>query len=497
MPVFTPGRRWQPPYLPFKREPFNKRALATLEKAIKGPLFGCRMCGNCLLQETAFICPMECPKGERNGPCGGSTKEHCYVDETRPCIWYKIYERSFAMGREDHLLEVLPPLDWDNVGTEQWSGVFNQVKKIGAGKVASGLLFKPASHRYQIWDEIFRTIREPDWWQGDNQYHAPKYAGPVSELERRLKAGEFVVTAEVAPPISCKTDKMCKHIETIKPYVAAINFTDNPSATPRTASWACSKMAVERGAEPVMQIAARDRTRVGLQSEALGAYDLGIRNILCISGDSMKMAPQPRGRMDVIDVDSIQMLWILRRMRDEGKYMDGREIKTPPQYFLGAAASPFASEPKFQALREHKKVNAGAQFFQTNLVYDIDHMEIWLNELAKRNILDKVYILIGITPLKTLKMAKYMNDEVPGVSIPLIHMIRMEHAEKNGNAQEEGVQIALELIEKIKQFEGQGVNGLHIMAVGWEDIVPRIISEANLLKTESAVPEDEAGYALA
>jgi hypothetical protein len=234
MPGFTPGRRWQPPYLPFDREPFSKRALATVEKAIKGPLFGCRMCGNCLLQETAFICPMECPKGERNGPCGGSTKAHCYVDETRPCIWYQIYDRSFKLGREEHLLEVLPPLDWDNVGKEQWSGVMHRVGEVGTGKVLG---------------------REPDWWQGDNQYHAPKYSEPASELERRLKAGEFVVTAEIAPPVSCKTDKMCKHIETLKAYVAAVNFTDSPSATPRTASWACSKMALERGAEPVMQIA--------------------------------------------------------------------------------------------------------------------------------------------------------------------------------------------------------------------------------------------------
>jgi methylenetetrahydrofolate reductase (NADPH) len=248
-------------------------------------------------------------------------------------------------------------------------------------------------------------------------------------------------------------------------------------------------MAIEHGAEPVMQIAARDRTRVGLQSEVMGASDLGIRNILCISGDSMKMAPPPRGRMDVIDIDAVQMLWILRRMRDEGKYLDGREIKTPPKYFLGAAASPFASEPKFQALREHKKINAGAQFFQTNLVYDADHMEVWLNELTKRNILDKVFILIGITPLKTFKMAKYMNDEVPGVFVPESLMKRMETAEAAGNAQEEGVQIALELIEKIKKFDGQGVNGLHIMAVGWEEIVPRIVTEADILPKGFAVPQ--------
>lgn len=169
--------------------------------------------------------------------------------------------------------------------------------------------------------------------------------------------------------------------------------------------------------------------------------------------------------------------------------MDGREIKTPPQFFLGAAASPFASEPSFQALREHKKVNAGAQFFQTNLVYDASLLEIWLNELAKRSILEIVYVLVGITPLKTLKMARYMNDEVPGVVIPAALLKRMEAAEQAGNAQEEGVLIALELIQKIRKFEGQGVHGLHIMAVGWEEIVPRIVSEGGLLPRTSFTPQ--------
>lgn len=237
-----------------------------------------------------------------------------------------------------------------------------------------------------------------------------------------------------------------------------------------------------------MQIAARDRTRIGLQAEVLGANALGIRNILCLSGDSMQLAPSPKGRMDVIDIDSIQMLWILRRMRDEGKYLDGRNIKFPPKIFLGAAGSPFASEPRFQALREHKKVNAGAQFFQTNLVYDPDGLEVWLNELAKRDILDKVYILIGITPLKSLRVAQYMNNEVPGVFIPEKLMKRMEDA--GDGASEEGVNIALELIEAIK--DKQGVNGIHLMAVGWEEIVPRIVTEAGLLPPDFKQPEPSA-----
>ncbi len=488
MPGFTPGRRWQPPYLPFRKETFGNKVLEGVEKLVKGPMFGCRMCGNCLLQETAFICPMECPKGIRNGPCGGSTEEHCYVDETRPCIWYKIYDRAFRMGREEKLLEVLPPLDWDKVGGETWGDVVVQVKKLGTGNVVKGLLTRDAGERTATWDAIFRPVRQPEWWQGDAEYHPPAYTEPVSELERRLKAGEFVVTSEVAPPQTTATKKLKSNIDMIKPYAAAINFTDCPSATPRMSSWACSTLCVQQGAEPVMQIAARDRTRTGLQAEVLGANGLGVRNILCLSGDSMKMAPSPRGRMDIVDLDSVQMLWVLRRMRDDGRYLDGREMKFPPKFFLGAAASPFASEPRFQALREHKKVNAGAQFFQTNLVYDADGLEVWLNELAKRNIMDKVYILIGITPLKSLKVARYMDEEVPGVFIPQKLIKRMEAA-KDG-AEEEGIQIALELIEQVKTK--QGVNGIHLMAVGWEEIVPRIVTEAGLLPKDFALPQTAA-----
>lgn len=488
MPGFTPGRRWQPPYYPFKREPLGRRFLAAVERVVKGPLFGCRMCGNCLLQETAFICPMECPKGVRNGPCGGSTPERCYVDETRPCIWYRIYDRAFRMGREEMLLEVLPPLDWDKVGTETWGDVVAQVREVGVRNAFSGLLSREPVERAATWDAVFRPVRQPDWWQGDAEYHPPAYDEPLSDLERRLRRGEFVVTAEVAPPMSTATGKLRRDVEMVKPYVAAINFTDCPSATPRMSSLACSVMALEGGAEPVLQIAARDRTRTGLQAEVIGAAALGVRNVLCLSGDSSSLGPGPRARAGVVDVDSVQMLWMLRRMRDEGAYLDGRPIKYPPKLFLGAAASPFASEPRFQALREQKKVNAGAQFFQTNLVYDPDGLEIWLEELAKRDVLDKVYLLIGITPLKSVRVAQFMHHQVPGVFVPESIIKRLEAA--GDGAAEEGVTITLELIEAIRGK--QGVDGIHLMAVGWEEIVPRIVTEAGLLPPDfEQVSEDE------
>jgi methylenetetrahydrofolate reductase (NADPH) len=483
MPGFTPGRRWQPAYSPFKKESFGDRALQVLEYSVKGPLFGCRMCGNCLLQETAFICPMECPKGLRNGPCGGSTSEYCYVDKTRPCIWYKIYERSFQLGREELLLEVLPPLDWEKVGQDSWRDIIRSVAEMGVRKAIGGLLSRSAETRKGTWDGIFRPVRQPDWWQGDSKYHPPAYTDPVSDLERRLAAGEFVVTSEISPPLSSKTDKLIHHIEATKHYVAALNFTDNASATPRMTSWACGQIAIDHEAEPVLQISARNRSRSNLQSEVIGATALGVRNILCVTGDSAKLSPAPREKMEINDLDAIQMLWILRRMRDEGKYLDGREIKYPPKFFLGAAASPFSSNPLFQAIREQKKVNAGAQFFQTNLVFDIRGMELWLNELAKRNILDKVYILIGIAPVKSLKMAVMLAD-VPGVYMPKNIIQRMEAAHVAGKAPEEGVQIALELISQIKKYHGQGIHGIHLMPVGWDEVVPRIVMESGLMPKE-------------
>jgi methylenetetrahydrofolate reductase (NADPH) len=198
-----------------------------------------------------------------------------------------------------------------------------------------------------------------------------------------------------------------------------------------------------------------------------------------VTGDSAKLSPSPRESMEINDLDSIQMLWILRRMRDEGKYLGGREIKHPPKFFLGSVASPFSSNPKFQALREQKKVNAGAQFFQTNLIFDVDGMETWLNELAKRNVLDKVYILAGVTPIKSLKMAQRLV-EIPGVYLPKNILQRIEVADKAGNAQEEGIQIALEIIGKIKGYEKQGIHGIHLMPVGWDEVIPRIVTESGL-----------------
>ncbi len=476
MPGLTPGRRWQPAYYAFHNDTLPKKALATLERLTKSPFFGCRMCGNCLLQETAFICPMECPKGLRNGPCGGSTPEHCYVDETRPCIWYKIYERSEKLGTTGKLLEVLPPLDWEKVGTEQWWDLACMWKKKGGLKKTLKAL--ASRDRMAIFDQFMKEYRQPDWWQGDDQPHPAPAHEPVSKLEEKLVNGTFVITAEVAPPIGASGVDLIKKVTMLKEYVDAVNFTDNPSATPRMSSLASCTLCLQAGVEPVLQIAARDTNRMGVQATVLGANALGIRNMLCLSGDHPHLGPAPHGRMDIWDLDSIQLIWLLRRMRDEGKFLDQRDIKPAPQIFIGAASSPNASRPTFQIIRETKKTNAGAQFFQTNLIYDVDKFKDYMEMLDKAGILSRAYILAGVAPIRSAKAAMMMN-KVPGVKIPQAIIDRME---KSADAKEEGVQIALEIIEGIKNLP---INGIHFMAVGWESIVPRLVTESGLQEKRS------------
>jgi methylenetetrahydrofolate reductase (NADPH) len=469
-----PARRWQPAFYPFGKEKLLRRTLAKIELAVKGPVFGCRMCGNCILQETAFICPMECPKGIRNGPCGGITPErNCYVDETRKCVWYAIYSRSFKKGREGKLLEIMPPLDFSKAGRETWGDVYKQVRETGAGKFIFGIISRDKAHRNEVWESVFRTVRQPSWWKGDSDYHPPGYSEPVSALEKKLRSGSFVFATELLPPLSTGTARLKNDIEVVKPWVTAINFTDSASAIPKMSSLACCVTTCSLGAEPVLQIAARDTTRTGLQSSIAGINSMGIRNVLCVSGDSAKIGPGPKATMDILDIDSVQMLWILRKMRDEGVYLDGRKMKDPPRYFLGAATSPFASDPAFQALRDQKKVNAGAQFLQTNLIFEPEKLDAWLGELDKRNILDKVFILAGVTPLKSLKQARYLNTEVPGVNLPEKIIARIEKAGEN--APEEGILIALEVIDKIKGKKG--IHGIHLMTMGLETVVERIVRE--------------------
>ncbi len=461
------------------------------ERVVKGALFGCRMCGNCILQETAFVCPMTCPKGLRNGLCGGATPESCEVDPSRPCTWYKIYERAERMGRLDKLLEINAPIDGARAGRETWLDMLNLWRERNLGPHPMEF-FTDREKFNEEWEKFFYDLRQPDWWQGDAKYHPPAYEEPLSLLEANLRTGNFVTTAEIAPPLGATVDIIHKKVGWLQGYVAAANFTDNASASARMSSMASSKVCLDAGLEPVMQLQARDRSRVVLESDAMGAAGLGIRNILVLSGDHHIFGPGPMTKPDQFDMDAVQVLWMMRRMRDEQIYLDGRHIKNPPQFYLGAAASPFGAPPKYEAIRAEKKINAGAQFIQTQPIFDYNGFTDWLEALDKRNLLDKVHILAGLIPLKSNRAAHFMADDVPGVVIPPEIVKRMDNAGDKEGQQEEGVAIALEIIEKLKNTPG--ISGMHVMAVHWEAIVPRLIEESGVPKPaiQSLEPEPAA-----
>lgn len=465
------ARRFRAPFLPISPPPAKERPLIGLERLIKGALFTCSMCGNCLLQETAYICPMQCPKGLRNGPCGSGAADGCCVDPSRPCVWHLIYERAESQGTLDRLLEVQAPLDWTRAGRETWGTVVAEAR---SRKLLSPRYLRHTDTWRERMQQLFKDIRQPEWWQGDDRYHRPLSSEPTSGLQAALIRNEFVVTAEISPPISADSEQIRGKARQLRNMIHGANVTQNPMATPRLSSLACSALLREEGVEPILQLTARDFNRLVLQSEALGASALGIHNILCLTGDPPTNSAGPAAGLP-FDLDATQMLWILRRMRDEGQFLDGRPIKQPPALFLGTAASPSDSVPEHEARRLEKKINAGAQFIQTQLVYDINLLERWLAALEARDLLTKVHILVGIGPLRSVRVARYMLEHIPDITVPAQLVTRLE---RSAAPEKTGLEIALTLIEQVRRLPG--VSGIHLMSVGWEAILPRLLSEADL-----------------
>jgi methylenetetrahydrofolate reductase (NADPH) len=318
---------------------------------------------------------------------------------------------------------------------------------------------------------LFRDIRQPDWWQGDDEYHPPPLIDPASSLQAKLEEGNFVITAEVSPPAGVNPKSIISKANRLSDKVHAVNITQNPMAMPRTSSLACSLLLARFGIEPVLQLTARDYNRFALQAEALGASTLGIHNILCLTGDPPTSGNKPAGGLP-FDLDATQMLWILRRMRDEKRFLDGREMTEPPKIYLGAAGSPNDPNLLHESIRLEKKVNAGAQFIQTQLVYDVDVLSQWLEALDKRNLLGKVHILVGIGPIRSAKVAHYILDHIPDVQIPDQFVDALE---KSTNPEETGFQFTVELANRMKTIPG--VAGIHIMSMRWEKVIPRLLGE--------------------
>jgi methylenetetrahydrofolate reductase (NADPH) len=297
-----------------------------------------------------------------------------------------------------------------------------------------------------------------------------------SKLEKIFKSGVMAVTSECGPPRSSDPAHIIEKGHLIKNHVDAINITDNQTSVTRLCSLAaCIHLKLE-GLEPVLQMVCRDRNRIAMQADILGAASFGINNMLCLSGDHQSFGDHPKAQ-NVFDLDSMQLIQTVRHMRDEGKFLSGDEIKLPPNLFVGAAANPFADPFKIRVPRLAKKIAAGAEFIQTQCVYNLDKFELWMKGVVERGLHEKVYIMPGITPMRSVGMAKYMARAVPGMDVPEELIKRLSGVAKDKQAQE-GITIAVEAIQRLK--ECKGVSGFHIMAIEWEDKVPEIVERAGL-----------------
>ena len=298
-----------------------------------------------------------------------------------------------------------------------------------------------------------------------------------SNLEKILLAGHFAFTGELGPPRGSNVAAVREKAKPLVGMVDAVNITDNQTAMVRMASWAASLIAIEEGLEPNYQMVCRDRNRLAMQADILGASALGIRNMLALSGDHQQFGDHPQAK-GVFDIDSTQLIGMVKKMRDDGKFLGGADIDEPPKIFIGGAANPFAEPYEWRVHRLAKKVKAGVDFIQTQCIYNMERMRQWVKESVDMGLTEKVYILAGVTPMKSVGMARYMQLKVPGMDVPKAIIKRLQGVDKKKVA-DEGIKIACEQIEEFKEMKG--VAGIHLMPIEWEHKVPEIAERAKVL----------------
>ncbi|MCH7557775.1 MAG: methylenetetrahydrofolate reductase [Planctomycetes bacterium] len=297
-----------------------------------------------------------------------------------------------------------------------------------------------------------------------------------SRLEKVLIAGEFAVTSELGPPQNADPEVIKKKAQYCLGKVDGVNITDNQTAIVRTSSIAAASIAISCGIEPIVQMVCRDRNRIAMQSDILGAAALGVKNLLCLSGDHQSFGNHPQAK-GVYDLDSMQLIAMVKKMRDDKRFLCDDPIKEhEPRLFIGAVANPFADPFEFRVLRLGKKIEAGADFIQTQCIFDIDKFSKWMEMVVKEGLHKKTYILAGLMPVRSHKALVYMKNNVAGMSIPDEIIKRMEAAE---DPKEKGIEICIEMIEQVKNIEG--VAGIHLMPIGWESITPVLLERAGLL----------------
>ena len=299
-----------------------------------------------------------------------------------------------------------------------------------------------------------------------------------SRLLQVLEAGHFAVTAELNAPDSADPKDVYANLAELGDVCDGINATDGSGANCHMSSVACCALMARAGYEPVLQMGCRDRNRIAIQGDLLGAAALGVRNVLCLTGDDVSAGDQPEARR-VFDFDALHLLRTARIMRDQGVLLSGRKLTTPPGFFLGAAANPFVPPQDLRHLRLAKKIEAGAQFIQTQYCYDVPIFESFMRRARDMGLHEKVYLLVGVGPLRSERAAEFMRSRVPGVHIPDAVVDRLAKTPRK-RKRAEGIRICVEIIEEVKQIEGG--HGVHIMAYRQEEAVPEIVERAGILR---------------
>lgn len=289
-------------------------------------------------------------------------------------------------------------------------------------------------------------------------------------FREKIENGQFVLCGEMTPPKSPNTRVVKKKAQYFEGYVDAVNVTDNQSAVVRMSSLVSSKLLLDEGLDPIMQMTCRDRNRLAIESDLIGASALGIDNLLCLTGDHQKFGDDPDAK-GVFDLDSIQLIAAVRQM-NAGVLISGKEMKHPTNFFIGGAANPFATPMEMRVIKIQKKVDAGAHFIQTQPVFDLETFSKWMDMVVAEGLHEQVAILPGIMPVKSTLILKHMEANIPGMRIPQTCIDRISQAD---DVQEEGIRLAVETARELKKMKG--VRGIHLLPVGWEKIVPRLVGE--------------------
>jgi len=298
-----------------------------------------------------------------------------------------------------------------------------------------------------------------------------------SKLEKLMESGHFAVTGELGPPASADAEIIKKKAKYLKGCVDAVNVTDGQTAVARMASWAACLLGKAEGLEPTVQMTCRDRNRIALQMDILGVAALGINNILCLTGDHQSFGNHPMAK-GVYDLDSIQLIKMVKDMRDERRFQCGDEMDVEPRLFIGAAANPFADPFEYRVFRLAKKAAAGADFIQTQIIYNVEKFAKWMEAVREKGLHEKVKILAGVAPIKSVGAARYMQTRVPGMDVPEAVVERLRGVPKE-EVSREGIKLCVDIINQVREIKG--VAGIHLMAIEWEEVVPEIVEQVGLL----------------